>query len=84
MLEDVISMGTGNWLHLDHIAGKTGTAQIGSDRSREINWFVGFRVGSDDPRLVLVMLEVPANEDAFSQTKFDIARALLRETKTAE
>jgi penicillin-binding protein len=84
MLEDVISTGTGNWLNLDHIAGKTGTAQIGSDRSREINWFVGFRVGSDDPRLVLVMLEVPANEAAFSQTKFDIARALLRETEAAE
>lgn len=83
MLEDVISMGTGSWLHLDHIAGKTGTAQIGSDRSREINWFVGFRVGSGDPRLVLVMLEVPANKSAFSQTKFDIARALLRETKPA-
>lgn len=84
MLEDVISTGTGSWLRLDHIAGKTGTAQIGNDRSREINWFVGFRVGSDDPRLVLVMLEVPANEAAFSQTKFDIARALLRETEAAE
>lgn len=84
MLKDVISTGTGSWLNLSNMAGKTGTAQIGNDRSREINWFVGFRVGSDDPRLVLVMLEVPANEAAFSQTKFDIARALLRETKAAE
>lgn len=82
MLEDVISMGTGNWLHLDNIAGKTGTAQIGSDRSREISWFVGFRVGSDDPRLVLVMLEVPANQHDLALTRFDIARALLRKANT--
>ncbi len=82
MLEDVISMGTGNWLHLDNVAGKTGTAQIGSDRSREISWFVGFRVGSDDPRLVLVMLEVPANQHDLALTRFDIARALLRKANT--
>ncbi len=78
MLEDVIVTGTGSHLRLNNIAGKTGTAQIGNDRRREINWFVGYRLRSDDPRLVLVMLEVPANERAFAQTKFDIARELLR------
>ncbi len=79
MLEDVISSGTGVWLHLSDVAGKTGTAQIGNDRSREISWFVGFRLRSDDPRLVLVMLEVPANQKDLSLARFDIARALLRE-----
>ena len=78
MLEAVIQQGTGAYLKLDNIAGKTGTAQIGNDRRREINWFVGFRVSGDDPRLALVMLEVPANSQAFSQTKFDIARELLK------
>lgn len=78
MLQSVIQQGTGAWLKLDNIAGKTGTAQIGNDRRREINWFVGFRVAGDEPRLVLVMLEVPANSKAFSQTKFDIARELLK------
>jgi len=78
LLEDVITEGTGAWLRLKNIAGKTGTAQIGNDRRREINWFVGFRLNSDEPRLVLVMLEVPANSSAFSQTKFDIARELLK------
>ena len=78
MLEDVIESGTGYWLRLDNIAGKTGTAQIGNDRRKEINWFVGYRLRTNEDRLVLVMLEVPANAKAFSMTKFDIARELLK------
>ncbi len=78
MLEDVIESGTGAWLHMDNIAGKTGTAQIGNDRTKEINWFVGYRLRTEEDRLVLVMLEVPANSKAFSQTKFDVARELLK------
>lgn len=78
MLEDVIQSGTGAWLRMDNIAGKTGTAQVGNDRSKEINWFVGYRLRTEEDRLVLVMLEVPANSKAFSQTKFDIARELLK------
>ncbi len=60
------------------VAAKTGTAEIGSSKSREIAWFVGFRTGvaDEDARLVLVMLEVPA-ESKYSNLKFDIARPLL-------
>ncbi len=78
MLEDVIQTGTGYWLRLDNIAGKTGTAEVGNDKTKEINWFAGYRVNTGEDRLVLVMLEVPANSAAFSQTKFDIARELLK------
>lgn len=60
------------------VAAKTGTAEIGSSKSREISWFVGYRTGvsDEDARLVLVMLEVPA-ESKYSSLKFDIARPLL-------
>ncbi len=79
MLKDVIVSGTGQYLNLANVAGKTGTAQIGSDRSREISWFVGYRLNTNDPRLVLVMLELPANSEEFSRVKFKIAAALLKE-----
>ncbi|NLD83160.1 MAG: hypothetical protein GX637_03265, partial [Clostridiales bacterium] len=52
----------------------------GADKSREISWFVGYRAGEHGesaPRLVLVMLEVPAG-DKYSQLKLDIARELLK------
>ncbi|MDL2234728.1 hypothetical protein LJC07_01060 [Christensenellaceae bacterium OttesenSCG-928-L17] len=78
MLKDVIDTGTGHSLRLDNIAGKTGTAQIGSDRTREIFWFAGFRL-EGEPRLVIVMLELPANSATFSSVRFNIARELLRQ-----
>lgn len=60
------------------VAGKTGTAEIGSDKSREISWFVGFRVNvsPEDELLVLVVLELPT-QDIYSSLKFDIARELI-------
>ncbi len=83
MLEDVVNSkynGTGRPLRVKNCtaAGKTGTAEIGSDKSREISWFVGFRTGvsDEDARLALVMIEIP-NEDKYTNLKFDIARAML-------
>ncbi|HWQ58576.1 MAG TPA: penicillin-binding transpeptidase domain-containing protein [Clostridia bacterium] len=83
MLEDVVDPdlnGTGRSLRVKNctVAAKTGTAEIGNDKSREISWFAGYRVGvsDEDARLVLVMLEIPA-DDKYTQLKFDIARALL-------
>jgi penicillin-binding protein len=84
MLKDVVDSqynGTGSKLRVRDcvIAGKTGTAEIGNDKNREIAWFAGYRTGvdKDDARLVLVMLEVPAR-DEYSNLKFDIARQLLK------
>lgn len=83
-LQDVVDHslnGTGRSLKVTsvQIAAKTGTAEIGNDKSREISWFAGFRCGvdSEDARLVLVMLEIPT-EDEYASLKFDIARELLK------
>ena len=83
-LQDVVDHdlnGTGRSLKVNsvQVAAKTGTAEIGNDKSREISWFAGFRCGVEpaDARLVLVMLEVPT-EDQFQSLKFDIARELLK------
>jgi len=81
MLRDVVADGTGYQLKVRsvEVSGKTGTAEIGNDKSREISWFVGYRTGvsPEDARLVLVMLEIPATKD-FTSLKFDIARELLK------
>lgn len=84
MLENVVDPkqnGTGNLLRVYScdVAGKTGTAEIGSDKSREIAWFAGFRLNVDaqDERVVVIMLEVPAS-DEYNRLKFDIARQLLK------
>ena len=84
MLEHVTSPdynGTGRPLKVNSctVAAKTGTAEIGSDKSREISWFVGYRTGvePEQERLVMVMLEVPA-KDEYGELKFEIARHLLK------
>jgi cell division protein FtsI/penicillin-binding protein 2 len=73
--------GTGSRLKVTSctVAGKTGTAQVGNDKSREISWFIGYRTGvpQEAARLVLVALEVPATSE-YSTLKFDIARQLLK------
>ncbi|MCR5610545.1 MAG: hypothetical protein K6F68_01745 [Clostridiales bacterium] len=83
MMEGIMNKdlnGTGRMLRARGctVAGKTGTAEIGSDKRREISWFVGFRVNvsADDELLVLVVLEIP-NQDAYAYLKFDIARELI-------
>lgn len=84
MLQNVVDPkqnGTGSSLRVYScdVAGKTGTAEIGSSKSREIAWFAGFRlnVDAEDERVVVVMLEVPA-DDEYAYLKFDIARQLLK------
>lgn len=83
-LQDVVAPsinGTGQGLNVTDVkvAAKTGTAEIGNDKSREIAWFAGFRcdVEPGQERLVLVMLEVPAN-GPYSSTKFTIAKHMLK------
>lgn len=84
MLEAVVDpsgRGTGRSLHVTNceVAGKTGSAEIGADKSRIISWFAGYRLNVDeqDERVVVVMLEVP-DVTAYSLLKFQIARELLK------
>lgn len=90
--------GTARWLAKSFIthgpltlgytmAGKTGTAEINDDKTKELAWFICWRdnidgepVSDEEARLVCVMLEVnlPLG-DEWSQMKIDIARALLKE-----
>jgi len=68
------------------LAGKTGTAELDDDKSKELAWFICWRdsyegvpVTEENARLVCIMLEIslpPGTE--WMQMKFDIARALLR------
>lgn len=70
-------------------AGKTGTAEITNDKTRELAWFVCWRdkykkdgtpVSDEDARLICIVLEVnlPLGIE-WSQMKYDIARAMLKE-----
>lgn len=90
MLEAVVDpsgRGTGRSLRVTNcdVAGKTGSAEIGADKSRIISWFAGYRlnVEEQDERVVVVMLEVP-DTSAYSLLKFQIARALLMLDETPD
>ncbi len=68
-LKNVAKIGTAKVLNTAElrkygICAKTGTAQIGTDKTREIAWIIGFTTeGRDgDDRLVCVTVEVPADE----------------------
>ena len=76
------------------IAGKTGTAEIGTGKvkNKELAWFIGFRscyneaagggsIQPDEERLVLVLLEIDLNDPPTEYTlmKFKIARELLKD-----
>ena len=76
ILHDVIEQGTGRSARISgiDIAGKTGTAEIGDDKSREISWFVGYWQSGSYDRLVVVMVDVAAEEGS---VKFNIAKELL-------
>ena len=76
ILNDVVNEGTGKGARISgvNIAGKTGTAEIGDDKSREISWFIGYWVDGYYDRLVVVMVDVAAEG---GNIKFDIAKELL-------
>ena len=77
MLRRVVEEGSGRKIHINGltICGKTGTAEIGSDKTREIAWMIAFIENADYNRLVCVTLELPANYKG--TIRYDLARELL-------
>ena len=77
LMEGVINEGTATSVKIPdvRIAGKTGTAQKGDDKSKEISWFAGFWIGQPVKRLVLVMVDVKEKEGG--PLKLPIAKELL-------
>lgn len=76
ILSAVVQSGTGKPVRIRGvgIAGKTGTAELGNDKSREISWFAGYWTEGYYDRLVVVMVDVAAEDGA---VKFEIAKELL-------
>jgi penicillin-binding protein 3 len=75
ILRKIIDEGTGAAVGISgrDIIGKTGTAEIGEQKSRDIGWFAGISMDTPEKLLFLVMVDVPAGR---SSVKFDIARYL--------
>jgi penicillin-binding protein len=70
------------------LAGKTGTAELTDDKTKELAWFIcwrdslnGEKVTAENARFVCVMLEIDLTRlpEEWTQMKFDIARALLKD-----
>ena len=61
------------------ICAKTGTAEVGNDKTREIAWIIGFTTAGrkGDDRLVCVTLEVPAQK---GDIRASIAAAMFEPT----
>jgi penicillin-binding protein len=76
MMQNVIDRGTGHAADIDGVpmAGKTGTAELGEDKSREISWFACYWLDGYYDRLVVVMVDVAAEK---GPVKFNIANELL-------
>ena len=75
------------------MAGKTGTAELNNDKTKELAWFIcwrdskdGVKVDASNARLVCIMLEIDLTKQAneWAQMKFDIARALLKDSELNE
>lgn len=79
-LIDVVedNTGTANALQMPNlkIGAKTGTAQLDTDGKEELAWLVTFTDEQENPLLLTICLEVPANEGS---DKFDIAKTILKE-----
>lgn len=75
LMKRVITEGTGRSAQTSGVtlAGKTGTAEVGTYIA-EISWFAGFWVDGSYDRLVLVALE---SKEGQGSVKFTIAKALL-------
>jgi len=79
MLNKVITTGSGKEGRLLDIQtlGKTGTAEIGGNKEREIAWSISFVKGTDYERLVCVMLEVPTDPVSAGQYRHTCIKEML-------
>ncbi len=77
-LRRVITDGTAYYANLQGIStlyAKTGTAQIGTDKSREVNWVVAIDKNPDKHLIYLVVVDTKTNEG--TQPKLAILRGLV-------
>ena len=74
-LKRVMVNGTGYNAHLGdrNVLGKTGTAQVGANQSREVTWVVA--LNEDDGKIYLVVVETDQNEG--TTPKLAILRGLV-------
>lgn len=82
-LADVTTVGTASSLRPPFkMAGKTGTAEIGSEKDREIGWLAVYKNEEPKNTVLVVTLDTP---EGYSEVKLQIARYLLRhEVQTDE
>lgn len=77
-LKQVMVDGTGYDARLGdrNVLGKTGTAQVGANNSREVNWIIA--LNEDDGKLYMVVVETDADEG--TKPKTSILRGLVDES----
>ncbi len=77
MLKRVVEDGSAHRIEIDGltICGKTGTAEIGNDKKRELAWLIAFVHNEEYERLVCVTLELPANYEG--HIRYDLTKLLL-------
>lgn len=79
MLRRVITTGSGQLGRLQDIEtlGKTGTAEIGGNKEKEIAWSISFVQNTDYDRLVCVVLEVPTDPVTAGQYRHTCIKEML-------
>ena len=80
MIRAVITSGTGRPINVEGMGlrGKTGTAQLGSDNSREIAWIIAFNTEGNEKKLVCVMVDAPSGKGG---ARNPVAKGLFEEIK---
>ncbi|MDR3085671.1 MAG: hypothetical protein LBU47_05090 [Christensenellaceae bacterium] len=78
MLKEVFQTGSARGAAISglDLRGKTGTAQVGQSKKRELSWLTAYVSGGDYDRLALVMLELPA--DSSGSLRDDAIREMLQ------